>query len=220
MAKPDSNAVRDYLAGQGDHLIELLRGLTEAESPSLVPAAQNDVRERLIDALEPLGYESRRVPGRSSGGMLYARPAGRKRRRPAQLMLGHYDTVWPLGTLQDMPFEVAGDIVRGPGVYDMKGGLCQAVLALEALALFPRRTSSHATALFQFRRRDREPRQPQVYRGAGPAGEAGIRAGGRRSDPGGKLKTTRKGNCALHHNGQGQGGPCGTRSRSGCQRHP
>jgi len=192
MPKPDSNAVRDYLAGQGDHLIELLRGLTEAESPSLVPAAQNDVRERLIDALEPLGYESRRVPGRSSGGMLYARPAGRKRRRPAQLMLGHYDTVWPLGTLQDMPFEVAGDIVRGPGVYDMKGGLCQAVLALEALAYF--RVEPAVTPLLFFNS-DEEigSRDSRRY----------IEALARRVKrvfvlepslgPGGKLKTTRKG---------------------------
>lgn len=51
-------------------------------------------------------------------------------------MLGHYDTVWPLGTLDHMPFSVDGDIVRGPGVYDMKGGITQALLALDTLRHF------------------------------------------------------------------------------------
>jgi glutamate carboxypeptidase len=49
-------------------------------------------------------------------------------------MLGHYDTVWPLGTLEKMPFKVDGELISGPGVYDMKGGIVQAILALETLA--------------------------------------------------------------------------------------
>jgi glutamate carboxypeptidase len=134
--RPEPARVRDHLAGQGDRLVELLRRLTEAESPSVVPDAQAGVREILIEALAEVGYFARRVPGRSSGGMLFARPARRRRGRPAQLLLGHYDTVWPLGTLADMPFVVDGDVVRGPGVYDMKGGLAQALLALETLRDF------------------------------------------------------------------------------------
>jgi glutamate carboxypeptidase len=51
-------------------------------------------------------------------------------------MLGHYDTVWPLGTLDDMPFKREGDIVHGPGVYDMKGGIAQALLAIGTLQHF------------------------------------------------------------------------------------
>jgi glutamate carboxypeptidase len=50
------------------------------------------------------------------------------------LLLCHYDTVWPLGTLADRPFRVDGDLVTGPGVFDMKAGLVQAVWALRALA--------------------------------------------------------------------------------------
>jgi glutamate carboxypeptidase len=133
---PEPARVRDHLAGRRDRLVELLRRLTEAESPSVVPDAQAGVREILIEALADVGYVARRVPGRSSGGMLFARPAQRRRGRPAQLLLGHYDTVWPLGTLADMPFAVDGDVVRGPGVYDMKGGLAQALLALEAVRDF------------------------------------------------------------------------------------
>ena len=136
MRTPEPGEVRDHLASRRERLLELLRRLTEAESPSVVPDAQQGVREILIDALAEVGYVARRIPGRSSGGMLYARPARRPRGRPAQLLLGHYDTVWPLGTLADMPFVVDGDVVRGPGVYDMKGGLAQALLALETLRHF------------------------------------------------------------------------------------
>ena len=49
------------------------------------------------------------------------------------LVLAHYDTVWPLGTSAVMPFAVDGDIVRGPGVFDMKAGLVQAVWAVKSL---------------------------------------------------------------------------------------
>ncbi len=51
----------------------------------------------------------------------------------AQLLLGHFDTVWPLGTVAHRPFTVDGNIIRGPGVFDMKGGLAQIVFALKAI---------------------------------------------------------------------------------------
>jgi hypothetical protein len=75
----------------------------------------------------------RRLRGRTSSGQVWARPATRVRGRPLQLLLGHLDTVWPVGTLAEMPFEVDGDTVRGPGVFDMKGGLVMLLLALGAL---------------------------------------------------------------------------------------
>ncbi|KRB36595.1 M20 family metallopeptidase [Microbacterium sp. Root180] len=56
-------------------------------------------------------------------------------RRPRVLLLGHIDTVWPLGTIDRLPFTVAGDRCSGPGVFDMKGGV---VAAAEALALAAR----------------------------------------------------------------------------------
>jgi glutamate carboxypeptidase len=48
-------------------------------------------------------------------------------------MLGHCDTVWPLGTLENMPWQVQGNEIRGPGVYDMKAGLVEMLFAIEAL---------------------------------------------------------------------------------------
>ncbi|GAB2834281.1 M20 family metallopeptidase [Actinocorallia aurea] len=50
--------------------------------------------------------------------------------RPRLLLLGHYDTVWPVGTLAARPFEVAGTRATGPGCFDMKAGLVQLFHAL------------------------------------------------------------------------------------------
>ena len=49
------------------------------------------------------------------------------------LVLGHHDTVWPLGTLAELPWSVTDGVVRGPGVFDMKAGLVQAFTALGGL---------------------------------------------------------------------------------------
>ncbi len=114
----------------------MLKKLTDVESPSSVPGAQTEIREIIAGELETLRYKVRRIPGHKSGGMLFARPCSRPRHRPEQLLLGHYDTVWPIGTLAEMPFVVEGDLVKGPGVYDMKGGIVLALLALKALEEF------------------------------------------------------------------------------------
>jgi glutamate carboxypeptidase len=133
---PVARDVLEHLQSKQATLVELLKTMTEAESPSDVPGAQHEIREIIAEQFERLGYSVKRVPGRTSGGMLHARPADRAQARPAQMLLGHYDTVWPLGTLEEMPFEHDGDVVRGPGVYDMKGGVAQALLAIETLQHF------------------------------------------------------------------------------------
>ena len=130
--QPAAGAVLQYMRGRRDDLVSLLEAFTTAESPSDDPGAQHLIRERIADALSACDYRVRRIPGRSSGGMLFARPGQRNRGQALQLMLGHYDTVWPTGTIDHMPFAVEGDVVRGPGVYDMKAGIVQAVLALQA----------------------------------------------------------------------------------------
>ncbi|HEX2739136.1 MAG TPA: M20 family metallopeptidase [Rubrobacter sp.] len=123
--------VLGYLREQRLALVGFLERLALAESPSTEPRSQDEVLDILSEALTEIGYGVWRVPGRWSGGHLYARPEGRC--APAQLLLGHCDTVWPLGTLDMMPVEVKDDVIKGPGVYDMKGGLAQMVFAIRAL---------------------------------------------------------------------------------------
>ncbi len=126
--------ILDQLEAGRNDLLELLRRLTVAESPSRAAETQRPVVDILATEFRRLGMRTFEVPGVESGGQLYARPEPRDRSAPTQLLLGHFDTVWPVGTLEEMPFEVDGNVVRGPGVFDMKAGICQIVFALRALA--------------------------------------------------------------------------------------
>ena len=125
-----------YLREHRRPMVDLLRRLALVESPSVEPAFQEPILAILSGELAELGYVVRRISGRKkSGGHIYARPKKRKRGLygPVQLLLGHCDTVWPLGSLVEMPVEVGDGVVKGPGVYDMKGGLAQMIYALRAL---------------------------------------------------------------------------------------
>ncbi|MGI9493502.1 MAG: M20 family metallopeptidase [Geminicoccaceae bacterium] len=136
LERPAGAEIRDHMMGRKDAFVAFLEELTLAESPSVVPAAQKKVQAIIGARLQGLGYHVLDMAGQNHGGHLYARPENRRHGAPAQLLLGHYDTVWPMGSLKDMPFEVDGNIVRGPGVYDMKGGITQIIFALEAIRHF------------------------------------------------------------------------------------
>lgn len=125
--------VRDFIDGHRNSLVSLLRRLVEAESPSSQPAAHDRVRSILKVALANIGYHVMEAGVPEGPRHIYARPKERVRRRGIQLLIGHFDTVWPVGTVTGRPFEVNGNTAHGPGVFDMKGGLSQLVLALRAL---------------------------------------------------------------------------------------
>ncbi|MGI9628259.1 MAG: M20 family metallopeptidase [Longimicrobiales bacterium] len=116
----------DYLA--------LLKRFVEIESPTRDEAANLEVADALEAELSELGGVVARIPAPGLGVHLLARfdsetqPGG----EPI-LVIGHMDTVHAKGTLSRLPFEVEGDRVRGPGVYDMKGGVSAALLALRML---------------------------------------------------------------------------------------
>jgi glutamate carboxypeptidase len=125
--------VRDFINGRKDSLVSLVRNLAEAESPSAHPECHDSVRRILSAALMDVGFIVRE-PGIPSGVRhVFARPARRRRDLGIQLLVGHFDTVWPIGTIEKRPFTVNGNTLRGPGVFDMKGGLAQIVLALTAI---------------------------------------------------------------------------------------
>lgn len=127
---PATDILREARASRDDwiHFVDLL---ARAESPSTNPGSQKRVLDLLAGALEETGFQVTRVAGVATGGLLLAR--GPRPTRCFQLLLGHSDTVWPLGTLEEMPVAVEGGRLRGPGVFDMKAGLTQIVFALRIL---------------------------------------------------------------------------------------
>ena len=131
MAALTAPRLLSYLDERKQEMAAFLARLARIETPSLVLETHGPLLSLLADSLRPLGYCAEVIPGRMSGGYLHA-----WRATPAsasQLVIGHCDTVWPVGTVQTMPVEVNSNRVTGPGVYDMKGGLTQMVFALQAL---------------------------------------------------------------------------------------
>ena len=125
--------ILNHLSAREDDILDLCGELVSIESPSPEARATRRVLERLTPELDGLGYEARLSEPGNSGGYLYARPTARPRHAPTQLLLGHVDTVWPIGTLSARPWNVDDGVARGPGVFDMKAGVVQILFALRAL---------------------------------------------------------------------------------------
>ncbi|MDO8187561.1 M20/M25/M40 family metallo-hydrolase [Conexibacter sp. JD483] len=104
-----------------------LRALVEHETPTGDRARIAAAFQTLREWVEPaLGRPGELVTVDGVDHLLFA-PAA----EPYVLLLGHVDTVWPLGTLADWPFTLDADgIARGPGIFDMKAGLVAAAGAL------------------------------------------------------------------------------------------
>jgi glutamate carboxypeptidase len=120
----------DWARARTDEMVAMLREFVSIESPSDDAAAVRTFASRVGRELDAIGLQVEQVPVPEAGPVLLARSAGE---RPVML-LGHLDTVWPMGTLAARPVTVEGDVLRGPGCYDMKAGLVVAVFALRRLA--------------------------------------------------------------------------------------
>ena len=110
-------------------MIEQLEALVRVESPSS-DAAATEAAGRLVDDLflEHLGSRGTWIADSGRGHLLWA--GGGPTR---VLLLGHVDTVWPLGTTARWPFTVQDGRASGPGAFDMKAGLLQGISALAQL---------------------------------------------------------------------------------------
>lgn len=118
-----------YARANQKQIIALIRQMVECESPSEDPAALNRMRDLIAASVSGLA-EIRK--GR--GGDLHCefRLPG-KRKQGEVLALGHFDTVWPVGTLAQMPFRRRDGRLWGPGVLDMKSGIAFFIFAMRAL---------------------------------------------------------------------------------------
>jgi glutamate carboxypeptidase len=130
--------MRALLAGarrKQPELLDLLRRLVLAESPSDDKAAVDGCVALASAHAKALGGRVKLHRQRAFGDVLEARFGPRTKAGAATpiLLLGHLDTVWPLGTLKTMPFRTAEGRLWGPGTLDMKAGVAMAFTAIELL---------------------------------------------------------------------------------------
>lgn len=120
-----------YLRANVDRMRDDLRQLVELESPSDDPPALRRCADFVVDRARALTDGRVRVIDDAAGPHLDVIVGTDD--APPVLVLGHFDTVWPAGTLFDRPYSDDGQAARGPGVFDMKAGLIQGLWAIHAL---------------------------------------------------------------------------------------
>jgi len=125
--------LQEYLRGQREAMLETLRQFVEIESPSSDKAAVDRCGAKVAE-------EWRRrarveiLPHNVRGNLVRAEIAPRNGESEKQVfVIGHVDTVYPIGTIARTPFRVADGRAWGPGTFDMKGGIVLALFAADAL---------------------------------------------------------------------------------------
>jgi glutamate carboxypeptidase len=123
-----------YFRKQQNQIVDTIQQLVEIESPSDVKAAVDRLVTVLASRFGELGGKVRVHRAEKFGNHLEIRfkPLRTNKSKPV-LLLGHTDTVYPIGTISKMPFRVTKGRVFGPGVLDMKGGIALMLHVIEAL---------------------------------------------------------------------------------------
>ncbi|MEM7021060.1 MAG: M20/M25/M40 family metallo-hydrolase [Pseudomonadota bacterium] len=121
---------------EANDMLARLEPWVRCESPTYDAAAVNGMMDLVAHDLVIAGARVERIPGRLGlGDCVRGSFAHPKADAPGILILCHFDTVHPIGTLQDLPFRREGERCYGPGIWDMKGGN---FLALEAVRMLKR----------------------------------------------------------------------------------
>ena len=131
-----SGAVLSYFETHRSEMLEFTRWLVEQESMSREPESTSLIAENLGDRLSSLGAAVELLNDSTYGSTLRAcfdSAAGGSSNGKRILIVGHLDTVWPLGTLALRPFRIDDDFAFGPGIFDMKAGVMLAVFAMRAI---------------------------------------------------------------------------------------
>ena len=121
-----------YFESRSEALVETIREFVEVESPSDNKLAGDRMGTILASKFEALGGRATVHRAEDRADHLQIDFPGREEVKPV-LLLGHFDTVYPLGTLAKMPCHVTNGRLHGPGVLDMKSGIALMFYAIEAL---------------------------------------------------------------------------------------
>jgi len=132
IASPELARRLRHFEDRNEQIVETIRQLVEVESPSDNKAAVDRLGSLLAGRFEGLGGHAKFHRTRDFGDHLQVDFPGKSGSKPLML-LGHLDTVYPLGTLQSMPVRVADGRLYGPGTFDMKSGIAFMLHVIEAL---------------------------------------------------------------------------------------
>ena len=124
--------VLHWLTAREHNMAEQVRELVVRESPTHDKPACDALCDYLAQQFAVLGGRVKINRQPKAGNHLQVEIAGARGRKPI-LLLGHYDTVYDLGTLATMPWCEQNGLLYGPGVFDMKSGIAQIMFALQAL---------------------------------------------------------------------------------------
>jgi glutamate carboxypeptidase len=130
----DPKAIFRHVKKKEDWIQEVLQALVQQESPSEDRLAVNAAMALTEHWAREQGARSKRYKQREFGDLLELRFGSSRSQQKPILLLGHLDTVWPIGALQKMPWRKANGRYWGPGVLDMKAGVVMALTALSTLS--------------------------------------------------------------------------------------
>ncbi len=121
-----------YLETRQKEIVQTIREFVEIESPRDNKLAADRMGALLAARFQTIGGSARVHRATDFGDNLQVNFPGREKTKPV-LLLGHFDTVYPMGTLANMPCDLREGRLYGPGVLDMKSGVALMLYAIEAL---------------------------------------------------------------------------------------
>ena len=134
---PESNLPKEFLRLLKPCLQEMLatlRQFVSAESPSLDKSAADQCCSLIAEEWRKRDVRAEQIAEKHRGDHLRVTFAPEQSQATGQLLvLGHYDTVYSVGTLAKTPFRISGGKAYGPGIFDMKAGIVQALFAMQVL---------------------------------------------------------------------------------------
>lgn len=143
-----SSLINHFSALQAS-ILDSIRILVERETTSREEARLNEIADFVARQLSDLGGKIELTSQPGYGTHLRARfDFGHDLSEPQVLVIGHLDTVWPVGTLDRMPFRLTPEgAAHGPGIFDMKSGIVIAIQALNAIRTLGLQTKRPITLL-------------------------------------------------------------------------
>jgi glutamate carboxypeptidase len=143
------SVVLSYFEAHRAEMLEFTRWLVEQESMSREADATRRIATKLGESLASMGGSVELLDDPRYGSTLRARfnHYTDESQDGQLLVVGHLDTVWPIGTLAARPFRIEDDRAYGPGIFDMKSGVMIAAYAVRAIRDLGRATRRRTTLL-------------------------------------------------------------------------